>query len=169
MRQTTRLRKLIEGDDVILAPGVYDGLSARLVEAAGFDVTYASGGAIARSTGVPDLGLLSLSEIGARLEQIVDAVTIPVIADADTGYGNALNCQRAVRIFERAGVAALHLEDQTFTKRCGHYADKSIVPMQEFCQKLRAARDAQHDKDFTIIARTDAIADRKSTRLNSSH
>lgn len=158
MRQTTRLRKLIEGDEVILAPGVYDGLSARLVEAAGFDVMYASGGAIARSTGIPDLGLLSLSEIGARLEQIVDAADIPVIADADTGYGNALNCQRAVRIFERAGVAALHLEDQTFPKRCGHYADKSIVPMQEFCQKLRAARDALHDKDFTIIARTDAIA-----------
>src|SRR3546814_8849524 len=88
MRQTTRLRKLIEGDDVILAPGVYDGLSARLVEAAGFDVVYASGGAIARSTGIPDLGLLSLSELGARLEQIVDAADIPVIAAADTGYGN---------------------------------------------------------------------------------
>src|SRR3546814_14086268 len=100
--------------------------------------------------------------------QIVDAADIPVIADADTGYGNALNCQRAVRIFERAGVAALHLEDQTFPKRCGHYADKSIVPMQGFCQKLRAARDALHDQDFTIIARTATIPERTTAVMGRS-
>src|SRR5262249_59967044 len=118
----------------------------------------ASGGAIARSGGIPDLGLLSLSEIVARLEMIVDAIAVPVIADADTGYGNALNTQRAVRAFERAGVAALHLEDQTFPKKCGHYEDKGLVPVGEMAQKLKAARDALHDPDFILIARTDAIA-----------
>jgi 2-methylisocitrate lyase-like PEP mutase family enzyme len=102
--------------------------------------------------------LLSLSEIVARLEMIVDAVEIPVIADADTGYGNALNVQRAVRAFERAGVAALHLEDQTFPKKCGHYDDKGLVPTAEMAQKLKAARDALSDQDFIVIARTDAIA-----------
>lgn len=158
MRATTKLRKMVEGDDIVVAPGAYDGLSARLVKAAGFQAVYASGGAIARSTGIPDLGLLSLNEITARLEQIVDAVDIPVIADADTGYGNALNAQRAMHAFERAGVAGLHLEDQTFPKRCGHYNDKSIVSTAEFCQKLKAARDALSDDDLIIIARTDSIA-----------
>jgi 2-methylisocitrate lyase-like PEP mutase family enzyme len=158
MRATTKLRQLLATGRAVVAPGVYDGLSARLTEQAGFAAVYASGGAIARSTGVPDLGLLSLSEIVARLETIVDAVAIPVIADADTGYGNALNVQRAVRAFERAGVAALHLEDQTFPKKCGHYDDKGLVPTAEMAQKLKAARDALSDPDFIIIARTDAIA-----------
>jgi 2-methylisocitrate lyase-like PEP mutase family enzyme len=158
MRATTKLRQLLATRRAVVAPGVYDGLSARLTEQAGFAAVYASGGAIARSSGVPDLGLLSLSEIVARLETIVDAVAIPVIADADTGYGNALNVQRAVRAFERAGVAALHLEDQTFPKKCGHYDDKGLVPTAEMAQKLKAARDALSDPDFIIIARTDAIA-----------
>jgi 2-methylisocitrate lyase-like PEP mutase family enzyme len=158
MRATTRLRQLLATGRAVVAPGVFDGLSARLTEQAGFPAVYASGGAVARSAGVPDLGLLSLGEIVARLDMIVDAVAIPVIADADTGYGNALNVQRAVRAFERAGVAALHLEDQTFPKKCGHYDDKSIVPVAEMAQKLKAARDALTDQDFIIIARTDAIA-----------
>jgi 2-methylisocitrate lyase-like PEP mutase family enzyme len=158
MRATTKLRQLLAAGRTVVAPGVFDGLSARLTEQAGFPAAYASGGAIARSTGVPDLGLLSLDEIVARLETIVDAVTIPVIADADTGYGNALNAQRAVRAFERAGVAALHLEDQTFPKKCGHYDDKGLVPVAEMAQKLKAARDALTDPDFIVIARTDAIA-----------
>src|SRR5712692_6772561 len=128
MRPTTKLRGLLKSGRIVVAPGIFDGLSARLVEQVGFPALYASGGAIARSTGVPDLGLLSLSEIVDRLQTIVDAVRVPVIADADTGYGNALNVQRAVRAFERAGVAALHLEDQTFPKKCGHYDDKAIVP-----------------------------------------
>ena len=123
MRATTKLRQLLATGRTLVAPGVFDGLSARLTEQAGLKAVYASGGAIARSTGLPDLGLLSLDEIVARLETIVDAVAVPVIADADTGYGNALNVQRAVRAFERAGVAALHLEDQTFPKKCGHYDD----------------------------------------------
>lgn len=158
MRATTKLRQLLASGRTLVAPGVFDGLSARLAEQAGFAAVYASGGAVARSAGVPDLGLLSLSEIVARLEMIVDAVEIPVIADADTGYGNALNVQRAVRAFERAGVAALHLEDQTFPKKCGHYDDKGLVPTAEMAQKLKAARDALRDPDFIVIARTDAIA-----------
>ena len=158
MRNTTKLRNLLASGKIVAAPGVYDGLSARLVEKAGFAAAYASGGAIARGSGIPDLGLLSLSEIAARLEQIVDVVGIPVIADADNGYGNALNAQRAAHAFERAGVAAFHLEDQTFPKRCGHYDDKSVVPVQEMVGKLKAVRDALHDPDLVVIARTDAIA-----------
>jgi len=158
MRPTTKLRQLLASGRTVVAPGVFDGLSARLTEQAGFTAVYASGGAIARSAGIPDLGLLSLSEIVARLEMIVDAIAIPVIADADTGYGNALNVQRAERAFERTGVAALHLEDQTFPKKCGHYEDKGLVPVGEMAQKLKAARDALNDQDFIIIARTDAIA-----------
>lgn len=157
-RPATRLRRLIAGGDIVVAPGISDGLSARLVERAGFPALYASGGAIARSLGLPDLGLVSLTETVERLAAIVDATSLPVIADADTGYGNALNTQRTVRAFERAGVAALHLEDQIFPKRCGHYDDKAIVPAAEMAQKLRAARDAAADPDLVIIARTDALA-----------
>ena len=158
MRPSTRLRELLRAGDVVVAPGVWDGLSARLVARAGFPAAYATGGGIARSMGYPDLGLLSLSEIASRLANIVEHAGVPVIADADTGYGNALNAQRAVREFERAGVAALHLEDQTFPKRCGHYDDKSVVPAAEMAQKLRAARDAMTDSDIVLIARTDALA-----------
>jgi len=158
MKESQRLRELLAGDEVHVAPGVFDGISARLVEQAGFDLVYASGGAISRSMGYPDMGLLSMSEVLTRLAPIVDSVTIPVIADADTGYGNALNAQRAVQEFERLGVAGLHLEDQVFPKRCGHYEDKSIVRPAEMVQKIRAARDAAQDSDLVIIARTDAIA-----------
>jgi 2-methylisocitrate lyase-like PEP mutase family enzyme len=158
MRASTRLRELLRAGDVVVAPGVWDGLSARLVARAGFPAAYATGGGIARSMGYPDLGLLSLTEIASRLANIVEHAGVPVIADADTGYGNALNAQRAVREFERAGVAALHLEDQTFPKRCGHYDDKSVVPTAEMAQKLRAARDAMTDPDIVLIARTDALA-----------
>jgi 2-methylisocitrate lyase-like PEP mutase family enzyme len=158
MRTTTRLRQLLKSGTTVVAPGVYDGLSARLVEKAGFPAAYVSGGAVARGSGIPDLGLVSLAESAQRLEQIVDVTTIPVIADADNGYGNALNAQRTAHAFERAGIAAFHLEDQTFPKRCGHYADKSVVPVAEMVGKLKAVRDALHDPDFVVIARTDAIA-----------
>jgi 2-methylisocitrate lyase-like PEP mutase family enzyme len=157
MRSTTRLRKLFEAGRTIVAPGIADGLSARLVAQAGFEAVYASGGAISRSTGIPDLGLLSSTEIVARLESIVDVVELPVIADADTGYGNALNARRAVRAFERAGVAALHLEDQTFPKKCGHYDDKSLVPVTEMVQKLKAARDALHGAAAYVEAGADMV------------
>ena len=153
-----RLRELIKGGEVVVAPGVFDGLSARLVEQAGFPAVYASGGAIARSAGLPDLGLLGLGEVVDRLRPIVEAVSIPVIADADTGYGNALNTRRAVQEFARVGVAALHLEDQTFPKRCGHLDDKSLVPVEEMAQKLRAASEALEGSGVVLIARTDAIA-----------
>jgi 2-methylisocitrate lyase-like PEP mutase family enzyme len=158
MRNSTRLRTMLQTGTTVVAPGVYDGLTARLVEKGGFAAAYASGGAIARGSGIPDLGLLSLAEIAGRLEQIVDVITIPLIADADNGYGNALNAMRAAHAFERAGVAAFHLEDQTFPKRCGHYADKSVVPVPEMVGKLKAVRDALHDPDVVVIARTDAIA-----------
>jgi len=158
VRATAKLRSILSSGRIAVAPGAYDGLSARLVAQAGFPVVYASGGAIARSTGIPDLGLLSVSAIVDRLASMVDVIEVPLIADADTGYGNALNARAAARAFERAGVAAFHLEDQTFPKKCGHYDDKSLVPASEMVQKLKAARDALHDSDFVIIARTDAIA-----------
>jgi 2-methylisocitrate lyase-like PEP mutase family enzyme len=158
VRATTKLRSLFASGRIAVAPGAYDGLSARLVEQAGFPAVYASGGAIARSAGVPDLGLMSVSAIVDRLASMVDVIEVPLVADADTGYGNALNAQAAARAFERAGVAAFHLEDQTFPKKCGHYDDKSIVATPEMVQKLKAVRDALHDPDFVVIARTDAIA-----------
>ena len=158
MRATSKLRALLTSGRITVAPGAYDGLSARLVEQAGFQAVYASGGAIARSTGVPDLGLLSMNVIVDHLASMVDVVGVPIIADADTGYGNALNAQAAARDFERAGVAAFHLEDQTFPKKCGHYDDKTLIPKAEMVQKIKAARDALHDPDFVLIARTDAIA-----------
>ncbi len=159
VRPTTRLRRLVADGDVVVAPGVYDGLSARLAARAGFPALYATGGGIARSMGYPDLGLLSPREVVDRLANVVEhAGEVPVIADADTGYGNALNVRRAVREFERVGVAAFHLEDQTFPKRCGHYDDKAVVPTAEMVQKLRAAREALADPDLVLIARTDALA-----------
>ncbi|MBE0531855.1 MAG: isocitrate lyase/PEP mutase family protein [Rhodospirillales bacterium] len=158
MKPSTALRAFIARGDTLVAPGAYDGLSARLVEQAGFKAVYASGGAISRAAGMPDLGLLGMSEVVERLETMVEAVAIPVIADADTGYGNALNVQRTVRAFERAGVAGFHIEDQSFPKRCGHYDDKALVPAAEMALKIRAARDAAHDPDLVIIARTDALA-----------
>src|SRR5688500_3350551 len=158
MRATSTLRRMIAGGDIVVAPGVFDGLSARLAARAGFRAVYATGGGIARSMGYPDLGLLGLTEVVDHLRPIIDHAGVPVIADADTGYGNALSARRTVREFERAGVAALHLEDQTFPKRCGHYDDKSVVPTLEMSQKLRAARDAMTDADVVLIARTDALA-----------
>jgi 2-methylisocitrate lyase-like PEP mutase family enzyme len=158
LRATTRFKTLLGGGNIVVAPGAFDALSARLVEQAGFAAVYASGGAIARSAGVPDLGLITPDEIAQRLAAMVEAVAVPVIADADTGYGNALTAQRAARAFERAGVSAFHLEDQVFPKKCGHYDDKALVPTAEMVQRLHAVRDALHDPDFTVIGRTDSIA-----------
>src|SRR6516225_1032251 len=158
VRATSRFRSMLGSGAIVVAPGAFDGLSARLVEQAGFPAVYASGGAIARSTGVPDIGLITPDEIVRRLAEMVETVGVPVIADADTGYGNALTAQRAARAFERAGVAAFHLEDQTFPKKCGHYDDKALVPAAEMVARLRAVRDALHDPDFIVIGRTDAIA-----------
>lgn len=157
--KTTVLREmLIHGKEIVTAPGVYDGLSALLAKQAGFSALYASGGAIARSTGYPDIGLMTMTEVSAVLRHLVHVTDLPIIADADTGFGNAINVARTVREFEETGIAGFHLEDQTFPKRCGHLNDKTIVSMEEMCHKIRVARQSLRDPDFVIIARTDAIA-----------
>jgi 2-methylisocitrate lyase-like PEP mutase family enzyme len=158
MKPTRQLREKLSSGSPVIAPGAYDGISARLVAMAGFDAVYASGGAIARSAGYPDIGLLSFSEVLERIEKIVEASDLPVIADADTGFGGSANVQRTVRALERAGVAAFHLEDQSFPKRCGHLDDKKLIDVSEMCRKIRIARHTLIDQDCMIIARTDAIA-----------
>jgi 2-methylisocitrate lyase-like PEP mutase family enzyme len=152
------LRALLARGGLITAPGVYDGLSARIAEAAGFDALYISGGAIARGMGYPDIGLVTQTEMVKRLEEIRAVTRLPLIVDADTGYGNALNVIRTVRAYERAGAAALHLEDQVEPKRCGHYEGKQIVDTHEMVQKIRAAIAARENPDLLLIARTDARA-----------
>ncbi len=158
MNPRKKLKGLLARHRLLVAPGVFDGLSARLVQEAGFEAVYLSGGAVARSMGVPDIGLLTMSEVLERAAQVVSAVTIPVIADADTGYGNALNLVRAVREFERTGVAAIHIEDQVTPKRCGHLEGKEVVSLEEMKKKLEAAFASRTDAEFAIIARTDARA-----------
>src|ERR1051325_7334278 len=150
------LKKLLKRDQLLVAPGCFDGLSARLVEAGGFEAAYLSGGAMARSMGIPDIGLVTMSESIERAAQVVSAIQIPVIADADTGYGNAVNLVRSVREFERIGVAAIHIEDQITPKRCGHLDGKEVISRAEMEMKLKAALDTRTDPDFCIIARTDA-------------
>ena len=155
-KKNNALVQLIEKEGIVTAPGVYDGISARLGEEAGFSALYASGGAIARSTGVPDIGLLTLTEVVDRVRQIVEATTLPVIADADTGFGNEVNVKRTVELFANAGVSAFHLEDQEFPKRCGHLDGKSLVATEEMCKKVSVAK--KYAGDTMVIARTDAIA-----------
>jgi 2-methylisocitrate lyase-like PEP mutase family enzyme len=152
------LKSLLAQPQCVIAPGAFDGLSARLVEQAGFPAIYASGGAIARSCGFPDIGLLSFTEVCERLTHMCEATHLPIIADADTGYGNELNVARTVKTFERIGISALHIEDQQFPKRCGHLKDKSLISSEAMCIKIQAAINARRHKDFLIIARTDAIA-----------
>jgi 2-methylisocitrate lyase-like PEP mutase family enzyme len=156
MNSRQSLRQLLKRDKLLIAPGCFDGLSARLVEEAGFAAAYLSGGAVARSMGIPDIGLVTLSETIDRAAQVVATVKIPIIADADTGYGNAVNLVRTVREFERAGVAAIHIEDQITPKRCGHLDGKEVIPLAEMEKKLQAALATRTDPDFCIIARTDA-------------
>ena len=143
----------------LLAPGVYDALTALLAEQAGFEALYLSGASIAYTRlGRSDVGLATYNEFESTLAHICERVRTPVIVDADTGFGNALNVQRTVRGFERAGAAMVQLEDQTFPKRCGHLDGKSVVPTAEMCGKLRAALDARHSANTLIMARTDALA-----------
>ena len=144
---------------MVLAPGCYDALGARLVEEAGFPAAYMTGfGSAASRLGGPDVGLLTMSEMVDNAHRIADAVEIPVIADADTGYGNAINVIRTVREYEAAGVAAIHLEDQVMPKKCGHMEDKQLVAAHEMASKVAAAAAARRSPDFLIIARTDARA-----------
>jgi carboxyvinyl-carboxyphosphonate phosphorylmutase len=153
------LRALLAGGRTVTAPGAYDALSARLIEGAGFDAVYLTGfGTAASLLGRPDIGLLGLGEMADQVRRVVAAVDVPVIADADTGYGNAVNVVRTVQEYERAGVAGLHLEDQVMPKRCGHMAGKAVVTTEEMVGKLRAAVDARIDPELLLIARTDAAA-----------
>jgi 2-methylisocitrate lyase-like PEP mutase family enzyme len=158
MSQAQRLRSLLRGDGMVIAPGAYDCITARLIEQAGFNAAYMTGAGTAATLGYPDYGLITMSEMVENAGRIATAVGVPVIADADTGYGNELNVVRTVREYEKRGVAGIHIEDQGFPKRCGHLDDKVIVPLDEYLPKIRAAAAAKRDPDFLIIARTDARA-----------
>src|SRR5687767_6206877 len=158
-RATARFRALLAKPGCIVAPGVADALAARLVALEGFDAVYMTGfGTSLTRLGVPDVGLLTATEMVDNAARIVDASGLPVIADADTGYGNAINVRRTIRDYERAGVAGVHVEDQVWPKRCGHLAGKRVIPTAEMVAKIHAACDVRSDPDFTIIARCDAIA-----------
>ena len=154
-----QLRLLVNGPDVVVAPGAYDCLSARLIEAAGFPAVYMTGfGTAASYLGRPDVGLLGMHEMVDNARRIVAAVGVPVVADADTGYGNPVNVIRTVQAYEDAGVAALHIEDQVSPKKCGHMSGKQVVDADDMISKLQAAVSARRSPDFMIIARTDARA-----------
>ncbi len=153
------LRARLRAPEILIAPGVYDGLTAAIAAESGFEALYLSGAAVAYTRlGRPDIGLTSVTEMTETMALIRDRVDLPVIVDADTGFGNALNAQRTMRFYERAGASALQVEDQTFPKRCGHLSDKSLIPMGEMVGKIAAMADARASDETLIIARTDAIA-----------
>lgn len=156
---TSRFRESLESEGILVAPGAYDAASAKLAEQASAEVVYMSGSSVSTSVhGYPDVGLTTLTEMTDRARRMVTAVDVPVFADADTGYGNPINVRRTVEEFERAGVAGVHLEDQVFPKKCGHFDGKDVVSTDEMVGKVRAAADARADDDFVVIARTDARA-----------
>jgi len=155
----TTLRARIQGGEILLAPGIFDGLSAHLAQEAGAEAIYLSGASIAYTRhGRPDIGLVSMSEVADTIALIADRTDLPLIVDADTGYGNALNVQRTVRTFEKMGAGAIQLEDQSLPKRCGHLAGKELVSKEEMAGKIKAALDARASEETLIMARTDAIA-----------
>ena len=157
--RTKQLRQLMDNDKIIVAPGCYDALSAKILEAAGFKVIYVTGYGLSASTlGSPDLGLVTMTEIEMRARNICNAVSLPVIVDADTGYGSAINVQRTVRQIEQTGAGGIQLEDQEWPKKCGHMEGKRVIAKSAMMQKIRAAIDARMDPDFVIIARSDARA-----------
>ena len=158
-RKGPRLAELLRGREPILAPGAYDALTARMIEQAGFPAVYMTGfGTSASLLGRPDVGLLTMSQMADNARRIVQAVDVPVISDADTGYGNPLNVIRTVQEYELAGVSAMHIEDQITPKKCGHMENKQVVPAAEMAEKIHAAVEARSSGDFLIIARTDARA-----------
>lgn len=158
MRKTTRLKTLIQDPKLLVMPGAYDALSAMLIEDAGFDAVQGSGFGLAAShLGLPDIGILGFREMLDRTRVMAGAVSIPLMADGDTGFGDAATTWHVVREFEAAGAAGINLEDQVMPKRCGHFTGKSVIPMEEMVGKVRAAADARRDKDFVINARTDAL------------
>jgi len=153
-----QLRELLAQDRLLVAPGVYDGLSAALVARGGFPAAYLTGAGVSITLGLPDVGLVTATEMAARASLVCGLLDVPVIADADTGYGSPINVVRTVHEYERAGVAAIQFEDQTFPKRCGHLAGKDVVPAEQFAVTLQAALEARRDPDTVIVARTDARA-----------
>jgi 2-methylisocitrate lyase-like PEP mutase family enzyme len=156
--QASRFRALLHRGGLVVAPGAYDCITAKLIEQAGFSAVYMTGAGTAAMLGYPDFGLVTMSEMAGNAGRIAAAVDVPVIADADTGYGNELNVVRTVREFERSGVAGIHIEDQEFPKKCGHLEGKQVIPREDFAAKIRAAAAARSDKDFLIIARSDSRA-----------
>jgi len=158
MSHAAKLRQMMATGDLVVAPGAFDGVTAKLVRQAGFSAVYMTGSGTAATIGYPDYGLVGLTEMASNAGRIVDATDMPVIADADTGYGNELNVTRTVREYERLGVAAIHIEDQTFPKKCGHLENKSIIGRSEYLSKIAAAARARRTKDFVVIARTDSRA-----------
>lgn len=154
-----RLREMLSGDRPLIAPGIYDSLTARLVEQSGFDAAIVTGAGVSASLlGAPDVGLMTMSEVLTVTRNIVNAADLCIVGDCDTGYGNPLNVGRTIREFENSGVAGLFIEDQVSPKRCGHFAGKQTVPADEMVQKIRAAADARIDPELVLIARTDARA-----------
>jgi len=157
VKNNTRLRELLRNEKPLVAPGAHDALTARIIEKVGFSAVYMTGyGQAASHLGQPDIGLMSLTEMVQRARNIAEAVTLPVIADADTGFGNAVNVIRTVREYEAAGVAAIQLEDQVSPKRCGHMLGREVITMEEMVGKIKAAVDTRRESDFLIVARTDA-------------
>ena len=158
MSKASELRELLRRDAMVTAPGAYDCITARMIEQAGFSAVYMTGAGTAAALGYPDYGLVTMSEMVENAGRIASAVKTPLIADADTGYGNELNVVRTVREYEQRGVAGIHIEDQGFPKKCGHLENKAIIPLEDYLAKIRAAVGARRDRDFLIIARTDARA-----------
>jgi 2-methylisocitrate lyase-like PEP mutase family enzyme len=158
MKMTTTLRQRLQAGPMLVAPFILNAMHAKIAETVGFEAVYMTGAGTAAERGFPDVGLLTMTEMVTNARYIANAVRIPVVCDADTGYGNPLNVQRTVREYEAAGVAGIHLEDQLFPKKCGFFAGKQVIPLEEHVQKIRAALDARSDPDFVIIARCDAYA-----------
>ena len=159
MKSTSALKQIVARRAAVQAPGTANALFARVIEELGFEVVYVTGAGIANMhLGAPDIGLTTLTEIANAVAAISDAVALPLVVDADTGFGNAVNMVRTVRVLERAGAAGLQIEDQVFPKKCGHFAGKDVIPLDEMVQKVKAAVDARRDQDLQIIARTDARA-----------
>ena len=159
MKRTAALKAILARREAVLFPGAANGLFARVIEDTGFEVVYVTGAGIANMyLGAPDIGLTTLSEIASHVDAIADVVGLPLLVDADTGFGNALNMIRTVKVLERAGAAGIQIEDQVFPKKCGHFEGKDVIPLGEMLSKVKAAVDARRDQDFQIVARTDSRA-----------
>ncbi|MEZ5850807.1 MAG: isocitrate lyase/PEP mutase family protein [Hyphomicrobiaceae bacterium] len=158
MSAASKLSAQIKSGPMVVAPGAYDCITARLIEQGGFPCVYMTGAGTSAAHGLPDYGLLTMSEMVDNARRITGAISVPLVCDSDTGYGNELNAYRTVQEYERAGVAAIHIEDQVFPKKCGHLDNKELVSREDYFAKIRAAAAARRSKDFQIIARTDSRA-----------